>query len=47
LSELNGGEQYVLYNYLLQAVLIIAICIINAKSIISAVKKVLKKFIKK
>ena len=34
------------YNYLLQAVLIASICLINAKSIISALKKVLKKIIK-
>ncbi len=35
-----------LYNILAQAVLVILVCIINAKSIISALKKVLKKFIK-
>ena len=34
------------YNILVQVILIASICAINAKSIISALKKVLKKFIK-
>lgn len=34
------------YNYLMQVILVAVICIINAQSIISALKKVLKKIIK-